>query len=171
MGTPIEQEMIMPTPKIDPTLTAAFAERLEKGMDEARIEKVTRSLRDHLTEEIDNFACGLREDLSGYMADAVRSMAEDAVTALLAGNEQRMRAYLNADPSGWTGRGRDHPVIHGSLFETGAIELRKKIASAHRDLIEQERILDLEDQIASLVKQVNDRDAEINRLRQERNYA
>jgi hypothetical protein len=44
------------------------------------------------------------------------------------------------------------------LFETGAIELRKGIVNAHPELLKNERILDLEDQVASLVKQVNEKE-------------
>ena len=46
-----------------------------------------------------------------------------------------------------------HPIIHGALHENGAIALRKNIAQAHADLIRNERIKDLEDQVASLVAQ------------------
>lgn len=48
-----------------------------------------------------------------------------------------------------------HPVIHGTLFEAGAIELRHKIVDTHKDLIASERILDLEDQVKCLTAKVN----------------
>lgn len=53
-----------------------------------------------------------------------------------------------------------HSVIHGQLFEQGAVRLRKEIVDAHRDLLVNERILDLEDQVRSLVVQVNKANAE-----------
>ena len=43
---------------------------------------------------------------------------------------------------------------------TLAVALRKKIVDAHRDLLVTERILDLEDQVKSLVEQVNKANAE-----------
>ena len=153
--------------KINEELTEAFRKALEEGITEERAEKAAKKLRDLLTEEIDGLVYEIQESIPDYMASHVQKLAEDAVEALLAGNEARMRSYLSCDPSGWTGRNRDHPVIHGRLFETKAIELRASIASAHRDLIEQERILDLEDQVASLVKQINAKDAVIDRLRRE----
>jgi len=88
--------------------------------------------------------------------------------------DDQMRRYLSCDKRGeggeyicFTGRsdfqgyGRQretheqHPVIHGRLFEQGAVELRKKVAQANEALIRDERILDLEDQVKSLVAQVN----------------
>lgn len=97
--------------------------------------------------------------------------------AMLQGNEDQMRRYLSCDKRGpdgqytcFTGRTdgvnygapRDpaHPVIHGRLFETGAIELRKRVAQANEALIRDERIRDLEDQVKSLVAQVNKANAE-----------
>ena len=41
------------------------------------------------------------------------------------------------------------------LLQQGCVALRKKIVEAHRDLIAEQRILDLEDQIRSLVAQNN----------------
>ena len=91
-------------------------------------------------------------------------MAGRAVEALLAGNESEMIRWLSCDTRGYTGRSdgygersieRQHPVIHGKLFEPGCVLLRKQIAQAHRDLITSERIKDLEDQVASLVAQNN----------------
>jgi hypothetical protein len=76
-----------------------------------------------------------------------------------------MIRYLGCD--GYTGRDRDHSVIHGTLFETGAIALRRKMAEAHTDLIQNERILDLEDQVRSLVNQINEKDRMIALLRED----
>jgi hypothetical protein len=95
-------------------------------------------------------------------------MAQRTVEEMLAGNEEQMRRYLKCESGRWNGRsdgdqgwGRQreahewHSVIHGRLFEQGAVALRKQIVDAHRDLLVNERILDLEDQVRSLVAQVN----------------
>jgi len=55
-------------------------------------------------------------------------------------------------------------VIRGKLFETGAIELRKQIVDAHAELLKAERILDLEDQLKSLVGQLKKMEAEKNAM-------
>jgi hypothetical protein len=96
-------------------------------------------------------------------------MASRAVEQIMEGNEDQMRRYLSCEKRDIDGRyyvstGRSdsagHPVIHGKLFEQGAVALRKKIVDAHRDLLVSERILDLEDQVKSLVAQVNKANAE-----------
>ena len=113
----------------------------------------------------------MSETVEGF----VRGMAGRVIEEILEGREDQMRRYLKLD--GYTGRHADqsdyvrkrdisemHEVIHGELFETGAIALRKKIAQAHADLIQNERIKDLEDQVASLVAQVRQKDARIQSL-------
>ena len=106
----------------------------------------------------------LKDDLAPNLAAYVQKVAGRAIEAILAGNEDEMRKRLSCREGSWTGRSdspyatsRDdfHPVIHGKLFEQGAIALRRNIVAAHRDLIETQRILDLEDQIKSLTVQVN----------------
>ena len=92
---------------------------------------------------------------------------------LLAGNEKMMRQYLSCSEGCWNGRsdgegswGRKremhewHPVIHGKMSEAAAVELRRDIVNAHRDLLVNERILDLEDQVKALVAQLNKLNAE-----------
>lgn len=86
-----------------------------------------------------------------------------------AGDEDTMRTRLSCIEGNWTGRDREHPVIHGRLFEQGAIALRKQIVDAFPDLLKNERILDLEDQIKSLTSQVNKLNADMERERCEWN--
>ena len=108
-------------------------------------------------------------------------MAQGAVEELLAGNVEMMRFYLNCEKrgeaySGWTGRsdgytgptsGLEHSVIHGKLHEYGCLALRKKIVEAFPDLLKDERARDLEDQVQSLIKQLNEKDDLIRRLQED----
>lgn len=94
--------------------------------------------------------------------DFVYRMARNTVEAIMRGDENQMRRYLGLD--GYTGRHENHEVIHGTLFETGAIKLRKEIADAHADLIKNERIKDLEEQVKSLVNQINEKDKRLDEL-------
>ena len=92
-------------------------------------------------------------------------------------SDDQMRRYLSCDKRGedgkyigWIGRSDgygnpSHSVIHGRLFEQGALELRKKVAQANEALLRDERIRDLEDQVKSLVEQLNKANAENERLR------
>lgn len=93
----------------------------------------------------------------------VRDMADRAVDAMLKGQPDQVARYLKLD--GWTGRDRDHQVIHGKLHVPQTMELRMQIAKANETLLHDEVIKDLEDQVSSLVDTVNKKDAEIERLR------
>lgn len=142
----------------------ALKDAIEAALPEEQIsdlKKKVRDLTDSITEVIE---WSIKDDLASNLSYHVREMAGRAVEALLAGNESEMIRWLSCDTRGYTGRSdgygersieRQHPVIHGKLFEQGCVLLRKKIAQAHRDLITSERIKDLEDQVASLVAQNN----------------
>jgi hypothetical protein len=137
------------------------------------LQKKARDLAESIVEDIEY---SLRDNLASNLAWHVQEMAGRAVEALLDGNESEMIRWLQCDKRGWNGRSdgvhgdreieRQHPVIHGKLFEQGCVLLRKKIAEAHRDLLASERILDLEDQVKSLVAQNNKLERELNGWRE-----
>jgi hypothetical protein len=154
-----------------------LAEKFQAALESALPENTAKALKKHVDNILydleSDIMYRLKEDLAPNLTAFVREMAEKAVTALLEGREDTMRAYLSCNENGWTGRSTGytargasdmHPVIHGQLFETGFIELRKKIVDAHRELLVNERILDLEDQVKSLVDQVNKANAEKDRM-------
>ena len=143
--------------KLEEVLQAGFSDEAL-----AAANKQARSIADTLTESIEY---GIKGSLAYNLASHVERMATNAVEALLAGNDEMMRGYLSCDERWYTGRGKEHPVIHGALFETGCIELRKKIVDAHAELLKSERIMDLEDQVRSLVLQVNKLEADNRDLR------
>lgn len=144
----------------------------------------TRKLIDKSIDEAamtlsDRLEWAIKDDMAVNLAWWVQDMATRAVKSILQGNEDELRRYLSCEKRGedgsyscFTGRsdgtywGRQKPdhewhrVIHGELFESGAVALRKAIVDAHRDLLVNERILDLEDQVKSLVAQVNKANAE-----------
>lgn len=145
-------------------LAAAFRDAVT---DEriAPINKKARALADDIAESIEY---SVRDYLATNLAYHVKEMAGRAVQAMLDGNADEMERWLNCD-SRHTGRGDDptrdqHPVIHGKLFEPGAIRLRRRLVEAHRDLITDQRVLDLEDQVRSLVAQVNKANVEKERI-------
>lgn len=128
-----------------------FSKAVESLEDNKRFKKAKSEFLDRIWEE---FLYDVIDQIPDRLESLVRDMANNAVKALLEGDEASLRRFLKLD--GYTGRDRDHPVIHGTLFETGPIALRKQIVQAHAELIERERIKDLEDQQASLVSQVRD---------------
>jgi len=150
-----------------------LADSIQKFLDdEDSLKGLKSKVNDALADAQANLEYWIQSDMANNLAAFVHQMAKDAIEALLAGDEQNMRRYLHCERGYYTGRDRDHSVIRGTLFETGAIELRKKIVNAHPELLKNERILDLEDQVASLVKQLNEKDRRIESLQERvRDYA
>lgn len=174
--------------KISKEMQEALEISLKVGVTDAGMAAIKKKVDDILYDIETDVMLRLKDDLAPHLAAHAAEMAGRAVDELLAGNEEQMRRYLGCEKRGedgqyigWTGRsdgkyfGRQrephewHPVIHGRLFEQGAVALRKKIVDAHRDLLVNERIIDLEDQVKSLVEQVNranaDKEAMWDRLR------
>lgn len=139
--------------------------RLGESLTEDDVKDLSKRVKDLADELVTRVQYAIQDDLIDHLSYHVKEMAGRAVEALLAGNEAEMMRWLSCDKRGYTGRSdgsygaqeiaRQHPIIHGALFEQGCIALRKKIAQAHRELISSERIKDLEDQVASLVAQNN----------------
>jgi hypothetical protein len=168
------------TDKIDPALKDELRACLEAAIADKDTEKTVNKAIEDVTYRLQSSVeCALKDELAPMLAGWVAEMAERAIDQILKGNEDQMRRYLGcekrlADGSyiGWTGRddcdywGRKkeahewHPVIHGRMFEQGALELRKQVVNAHRELLVNERILDLEDQVKALVAQINKATAE-----------
>jgi hypothetical protein len=168
--------------EMDEGLQDALRTALEGGLSEDCLKAVKKATDNILYDIESDLQYRLKDELAPHLVGWVVEMAQRSVEALLEGNEDQMRGYLScekrqADGSwlGWTGRSTGfsmgkpnisdwHSVIHGRLFEHGCVELRKKIVDAHRDLLVNERILDLEDQVKSLVEQVNKAKAEKDKL-------
>jgi hypothetical protein len=147
---------------------------IDAALPDDKLEPLKKKASDLAESIVEDIEYSLRDNLASNLSYHVREMAGRAVEALLEGNESEMIRWLSCDKRGWTGRSdgygereieRQHPVIHGKLFEQGCVLLRKKIAEAHRDLIASERILDLEDQVKSLVAQNNKLERELNEWR------
>lgn len=98
----------------------------------------------------------------------VRKMTDNAIEALLKGQPDQVNRYLKLD--GWTGRNRDHQVIHGKLHVPHTMELRMQVAMANENLLRDEVIADLKDQVNALVEKVNKKDREIEALRDRLNW-
>lgn len=169
-------------------ITDELAEKLEAtltlGITENAIAALKKTVADILYDVESDIDYRLRDTLAPNLTDFVVDMAEKTVEAILKGDEAQMRRYLGCERGHWTGRSDSpalgfrvkdmdewHPVIHGKLFDRGAMTLRREIVAAHRDLIASERILDLEDQVASLIAQVNKLTAEKERLGEQLRYA
>jgi tRNA 2-selenouridine synthase SelU len=148
-------------------LRTAIYDKLKEGFDDEFSAKLTKQVRDIVCDIEGWIQYDLQESLADNLSYFVQQSADRAVEALLAGNEKELRRYLTCDEGAWNGREKEHSVIHGRLFEPQCFETRKAIVNAHAELLKNERILDLESQVASLVDQNNRQKAEIERLREE----
>ena len=162
------------------TVNQEVADRLKAALDggisDETIKPLKRAVDDILCRIEDDFMYRMKDGLAPNLVSFVAEMATNTVEAILGGNEAMMRQYLGCRIGYWTGRsdspvwGREreasewHPVIHGELFLQGAVKLRRDIVAAHPDLITSERIKDLEDQVTSLVEQLNKANAEKDRV-------
>lgn len=145
---------------------------LEAGMPDEAVQKFSKKMRDLACEFDDEMHHYVIDELAPALTHFVEEMAEQTVRAILAGNQSEMERYLGCERGSWTGRSDSpqfgrvreqhewHSVIHGRLFEQGAVRLRHEIVDAHKNLIADQRIDDLEDQVASLVAQVNKANAD-----------
>lgn len=171
--------------KIDQELQDQLRAVLAAGVSDDAMKAVKKAAESIVYDIETDLEYRIKDDLADHLVGWVVDMATNAVEQILAGNEDQMRRYLSCEKRGpdgeyigWTGRSdapsyglrrREphewHQVIHGKLFEHGAVALRKSIVEAHRDMFGNERILDLEDQVKSLVAQVNRKEEEIARQR------
>lgn len=152
-----------------------FRDRMSSLMDSALSDEVRARLKkkaDDLANEFaENVEYWITDHLGYYLAQYVHDHADRAIEFMLAGNEEMFRRYLKCQDGGWNGRDRDHPVIHGRLHEANCIEVRRKLCETFPEVLKSERVLDLEDQVKSLVGQVNKQEAELEALRLRlRNY-
>lgn len=160
--------------ELNEDIAQRLKEALEKGISEDSMKSILKKVEDIRCEIEGDLQYRVRDELASNLVAFVCDMAERTVKAILDGNEREMQRYLGCERGKWTGRsdsphssralGEWHPVIHGHLFEQGAVKLRHEIVAAHPDLIANERIKDLEDQVASLVLQVNKANSEKDKM-------
>lgn len=153
-----------------------FRDKLRELFDSALPEdvqkKLTKKAQDLAYDFRDSVEWWIKDELSEQLSGYVQDMTDRAIESMLAGNEEMFRRYLKCEKGGWNGRDGEQHVIHGRLFEANSVELRRKLSEAFPDLLKNERVLDLEAQVAGLVVEVNKREAEIERLQQlRRDYA
>ncbi len=159
--------MIKQWGRVTDDLANQLREALAKGIDDDAMKRVKKQVDEICCEIEDDVVYRLQDNLAQMLTAFVVEMAKCTVTSILEGNQREMERYLGCERGTWTGRsdspqwGRKredhewHSVIHGELFDQGAVRLRRELVEAHRDLITNQRILDLEDQVRSLVAQVN----------------
>lgn len=133
----------------------AFTERLralaEAGLDAENLRKLKKDFDDAATEALDRFEWYVKQEMAGELVRYIAHMAERSVNALLQGNDQEMRRYLCCEELGYNPRDDDTVRnLFGELWDHAALHLRRRIVEAHAELLKNERILDLEKNVADL---------------------
>ncbi len=137
---------------------------LKKGQREA----VKREVEQIIDSEFDR----LQEFANDYISNVAAGRAEQFMERVLKGDKDAAMALLGDKTGGSRVRncgcetGKPWAsLIHGSLFETNGIKLRRLVAEANADLLSSERIADLDSiveglsqQIRGLQKQLDERD-------------
>ncbi len=142
---------------------------LMEGLGESALKKIKGDVSEIIADIEMDIDYRLKEGLASSLSHFVQNMVNEAIDALLVGDDDKWRERLRCLPNSYTGRDRNHSVIRGSLFEAEPFILRRRIVDAHPELLKSERILDLEDQVASLVKQVAQKENTIEALRDDLN--
>lgn len=135
--------------------------------DMAKLEKQAQAIADEVASTVEY---NIKENLAEWLADHVRSNAEAAIEAILAGNEHEVRRRLSLKPESYYDGREFQPWFNTSsrLHESGPVELRRKIVEAHRDLIADARIADLEAQLKILAEKYYKMEyADLPRLREQ----
>jgi len=121
-------------------------------LEDERFATVKKLIEKITVEVAEQILYTVQDNMASNIAHNVATCAERAIEAVLHGDEDQFCRWIYADKRGYTGRERAGEVIHGKLFESSAIQLRRKLVDAFPELLKDERILDLEAQVADLVK-------------------
>lgn len=155
---------------INAELKEQLLKTLDAGIQEDGLVRAKKAVQTFLDEIEGDIECRLKDGLAPMLSGYVETMVVRTLESILKGNEHEIRRHLSCEQRGYTGRSTDtyadrdiarqHPIIHAQLHENSCVALRRALVDAHRDLITSERILDLEDEVKSLVAQVNKANAE-----------
>ena len=140
---------------------------LQQEITDDAMKPIMKKVRDVADDFMEHVRYDVQEYLAENLSDWVGQYANNVIQAFLAGNEAELRRHLKLDKGGWTGRDHTHSVIHGKLFEPEAMKIRRQIFEQFADLLKDERILDLESQLAAVIADNNKKTADISRLNEE----
>lgn len=149
-------------------LADEISEIVDKGFSDDALVNARKQLDGLVDDLVSNFEYGIKDQAGALIAGHIQRLAEHAVTALLNGDYDRMRSYLSANENGYTGRnGRtnEHLGEYWNFFEPECMALRRRIVIAHKHIIGQERIKDLEYERDLLRGQVATLKGDLERMR------
>ena len=130
-------------------------EVVEAFLEERSKKQLRKAISEIVDLEFDRLEEYANQSISESAAERAEAFVEkvlqgdaDAASVLFVCKADRYRTCGCDDGKPWA------ELIHGSLFETNGIQLRRKIVEAHADLIRNERIADLESIVDGLTQQV-----------------
>lgn len=136
-------------------LRSKLEEELQTCLTDEALQNLQSRISDAMVAAEENILYNLKANLAYDLAYHVQREAEYVIEAILNGDVKEFERHLHCQEGYYTGRGSVTNVIHFKLFETGCLELRKRLVNAHPELLKEQRILDLEEQVRSLVDQNN----------------
>lgn len=144
--------------------TPAPAKVVDEWLSKNRRDQVKKVVE----EIVDDQFTRLEEYANEHISQVAARRAEKFLELVLSGDKDAAMALLGDDIGG--SRYRDMTgdpwakLIHGRLFESSGVALRRKIVEAHSDLLCHERIKDLESIVEGLTLQVKTLTADNDRL-------
>lgn len=144
-----------------PDVAKEFIEQKRKEQIKKEIEQLVDDEFDRMEEYCGEFISQAAADRARRFLEKVLRGDKDAAMELLGSSNNGDRYRVTGCDSGkpWA------HLIHGSLFETDGIRLRREIVAANTDLIASERIADLESIVDGLSQQVRQLTADLEACR------
>ncbi len=141
-------------------------EKVREFMSEGSRKQIKSAIEQIVEEEFDR----LEEYGGEYISQIAAHRAEKFLERVLDGDKDAALELLG-DKSGGSryrscGYDEGKPwasLIHGKLYDTNPIALRKRIVEAHADLLRNERIKDLESQVEGLSQQIRELSSDLER--------
>ena len=148
-------------------VTEQHEQTVRDYLDERSRERLRAAIGEIVDAEFDRFEDYADEQIAALAVDR----AEDFIKRVLNGDDNAGRSLFCArsesDRYHTIGYDSGKPwasVIHGTLYETEGIQLRRQLVEAHADLLRNERIADLEAIVEGLRQQINQLEADNRRL-------
>jgi len=156
----------MHIPEMHDYASAPHAEVAKAYLSQGRKKSIQTEIEEILSEEYDR----LEAYATDHISEVAAMRAEAYIEALLNGNNDAANKLFDGQTDRHKSSGYDEGspwarLIHGRIFETDGIKLRRKIVEAHTDLLKSERIKDLESIVEGLTKQVRETESELEALR------
>ena len=133
----------------------AAEEPAKEALDKHRKKEVKTAIEDIIEDEFYR----LEERAAEFLEHTAADRAQRFLIAVLGGDEKAAAELIGAGGHRYRSGGMDEgkpwaQVIHGRVFETSTVELRRRLVEAHPDLIRNERMADLEAAVEGLRAQV-----------------